>query len=372
MRDKLIIIGGGLAGLVNAILLARKGLNVSLLEKKSYPFHKVCGEYISNEVRPFLEREGLFPKHLEVSDISRFQFTSIAGRSHDMPLDLGGFGISRYELDHYLVQQARAAGVNVMEKTTVTDVAFEEEGFTVKLAGKEALQAEVVIGAYGKSQGMDRKLKRGHAEKKSPFIGVKYHIKTDFPDDKIALHNFKGGYCGISAVENERYNLCYLGSRAQLKKHGSIGAMEQATVRHNPYLKSIYENSDFLFEQPEVINEFSFKPKSLIEDHVLMSGDTAGLITPLCGNGMAMAIHSGKLLSDILIAHRGQWQVHRSQIEQEYTQVWNRTFKKRLWVGRQTQNLFGASVASEIAVGLMRFSPWIARMIMKGTHGEVY
>lgn len=372
MRDKIIIIGGGLAGLVNAILLARKGLKVSLLEKKSYPFHKVCGEYISNEVRPFLEREKLFPQHLQVSDIKRFQFTSIKGNSYEMPLDLGGFGISRYELDHHLVQVAKEAGVEVLEKTVVTDVAFDDEGFTVKIAGKEPMLAQVVIGAYGKSQGMDRKLKRSHASKKSPFIGVKYHIKTDFPKDKIALHNFQGGYCGISAIEGERYNLCYLGSRAQLKKHSSIEAMEQATVRKNPFLKSIYDNSDFLFEKPEVINEFSFKPKNLIEDHVLMSGDTAGLITPLCGNGMAMAIHSAKLLSDILLKLQGKWAENRSLIEQEYTLVWNQTFKKRLWVGRQTQNLFGASVASEIAVGLMKFSPWIARKIMEGTHGEEF
>jgi len=369
MNDKIIIIGGGLAGLVNAILLARKGLNVSLLEKKTYPFHKVCGEYISNEVLPFLERERLLPSHLETSNIKRFQFSSIRGRSYEMPLDLGGFGISRYELDHFLVQKAREAGAEVREQTVVTDVRFEEGLFTVQTA-QEALEATMVIGAYGKSQGMDRKLNRDHAVKKSPFIGVKYHIRTDFPVDKIALHNFEGGYCGISAIENGRYNLCYLGSRAQLKKYGSIPEMEAATVCKNPFLKAIYEDSDFLFDKPEVINEFSFKPKQLIENHVIMSGDTAGLITPLCGNGMAMAIHSAKLLSDTLINHRGSWTENRRQIESEYTQVWKTTFKKRLWVGRQTQKLFGASFASEVAVMLMKNSPWVARKIMKGTHGE--
>lgn len=372
MNDKIIIVGGGLAGLVNAILLARKGLRVSLLEKKTYPFHKVCGEYISNEVLPFLERAQLLPSHLEPSNITKFQFSSIRGRSYEMPLDLGGFGISRYELDHFLVQKAKAEGVEVREQTVVTDIRFDKDQFSVETSNKEVLEASMVIGAYGKSQGMDRKLNRGHALKKSPFIGVKYHIKTDFPVDKIALHNFEGGYCGISAIENGRYNLCYLGSRAQLKKYGSIAEMETATLRQNPYLKAIYEDSEFLFDKPEVINEFSFKPKRLIEDHVLMSGDTAGLITPLCGNGMAMAIHSAKILSDILLKHQGSWAESRSQIEQEYTTAWNATFKKRLWVGRQTQKLFGASFASEMAVMLMKNSPFIARKIMKGTHGEEF
>lgn len=54
MKD-VIIIGGGLAGLVNAICMARAGLDVLLVEKRHYPYHKVCGEYISNEVVPFLQ-----------------------------------------------------------------------------------------------------------------------------------------------------------------------------------------------------------------------------------------------------------------------------------------------------------------------------
>lgn len=372
MRDKITIIGGGLAGLVNAILLARNGVSVTLFEKKAYPFHKVCGEYISNEVAPFLKKQSLFPKHLETSSIGRFQFTSIKGRSYEMPLDLGGFGISRYILDHFLVEKAREAGVDVREKESVTGVTFAEDKLQVTSASGAERIADFVIGAYGKSGMLDKKLDREFTKKRSPFIGVKYHIKTEFPQDKIALHNFKGGYCGISAIEDDKYNLCYLGSRESLRQHGSIEAMEEAVLKKNPHLKEILENSDFLFDRPEVINEFSFKPKSLIENHILMSGDTAGLITPLCGNGMAMAIHSAKLLSETIISHSGHSRSRRRDIENEYQSLWNRTFKHRLRVGRQTQQLFGSPLASEIAVSLMKNSPWIAGKIMKGTHGEVF
>lgn len=372
MNDKITIIGGGLAGLVNAILLARNGACVTLFEKKTYPFHKVCGEYISNEVVPFLRKESLFPEHIETSSIRRFLFTSIKGRSYEMPLDLGGFGISRYTLDHFLMEKAREAGVDVREQEAVTSVAFAQDEFQIISASSTKLIADFVIGAYGKSGMLDKKLDRDFTKKRSPFIGVKYHIKTEFPQDKIALHNFKGGYCGISAIEDDKYNLCYLGNRESLRQHGSIEAMETAVLKKNPYLKEILENSDFLFDKPEVINEFSFKPKSLIENHILMSGDTAGLITPLCGNGMAMAIHSAKLLSETIISHSSESKSRRKDIENEYQTLWNRTFKHRLWVGRQTQQLFGSPRTSEIAVSLMKNSPWIAGKIMKGTHGEVF
>lgn len=372
MSDKIAIIGGGLAGLINATLLARNGASVTLFEKKTYPFHKVCGEYISNEVSPFLKKARLFPSHLQPSSIHRFQFSSIKGRTYEIPLDLGGFGVSRFALDSFLLEKAKEAGVQVKERESVTSVQFIDNRFDVSTASGIQLDADFVIGAYGKNGVLDKKLNRTFTNKRSPYIGVKYHIQTDFPKDKIALHNFEGGYCGISAIEDGKYNLCYLGSRQSLRKHGSIEAMEAAVLKKNPYLREIFNNADFLFHKPEVINEFSFKPKSLIEDHILMSGDTAGLITPLCGNGMAMAIHSAKLLSETIIASTGSGAARRLAIEQQYQTVWNRTFRHRLWVGRQTQLLFGSKFTSEIAVSLMKNSPLIAKKIMKGTHGEVF
>lgn len=374
LRDilkEITIIGGGLAGLVSSILLQRKGYEVNLYEKKQFPFHRVCGEYISDEVRPFLERNGLFPDGFQPSQIRTFQFSSVKGRSFELPLDLGGFGISRFTLDEFLYHLALKTGVNVVTKATVTDVQFTSDCFSVK-TGTESFESKIVIGAYGKKSTLDNKLKRGFTHKRAPFIGVKYHIKTDYPKDKVALHNFKSGYCGISAIEDDKYNLCYLGSREMLKKYGSIDSMEDALVKQNPFLREIFNNSDFLFDKPEVINEFSFAPKTAVENHILMTGDSAGLITPLCGNGMAMAIHSAKIVSDCIEKHFTKNQLNRQALEKEYTRSWNETFKKRLRVGRRTQALFGSSLTSEMAVSLMRNSSFFAYQIMKNTHGQPF
>jgi flavin-dependent dehydrogenase len=180
-----------------------------------------------------------------------------------------------------------------------------------------------------------------------------------------------GGYCGISKVENDTYNLCYLGRREELKTVGNIPEMEKEVLHKNPYLKEIFENSEFLFDKPEVINEISFEPKSLIENHMLMAGDTAGLITPLCGNGMAMAIHSAKLLSETITMHWPNEIFDRFALEYDYIEAWEKHFKRRLWVGRKSQNLFGTNFTSSLAVNMIKHTPALARKIISQTHGEV-
>lgn len=289
-----------------------------------------------------------------------------------MPLDLGGFGISRYLLDSHLLQLAQSKGVQVYEQTSILGLSFTNGLFQVESSDGKYFEAELVIGAYGKNSNLDRKLNRDFTSKRSPYIGVKYHIKTKAAKDQVSLHNFEGGYCGLNAVEEEKFNLCYLGSRSVLKNYGSIEAMERQVLCKNPLLREIWQNSDFLFEKPEVINEFSFAPKKLIEDHVLMAGDSAGLITPLCGNGMAMAIHSGKILADLIQVHWADKQLHRSELERAYLKAWNALFKRRLWVGRQTQKLFGSQFSSELAVGLVQSVRPLARKIMNNTHGEPF
>lgn len=371
MKD-VIIIGGGLAGLVNAVLLTRAGQQVTLIEKKDYPHHKVCGEYISNEVVPFLKANDLYPADLKPAKISRFMLTSVSGKSSHTPLDLGAFGISRYALDHFLYQKALESGTEVLTNTAVRDTEFQGDRFQLLLSNNKLLSSRLVIGAYGKKSRLDNQLKREFTMQRSPYIGVKYHLKTDFPEDLIALHNFRGGYCGISQVEDGRYNMCYLGSREDLRRHGSIEAMEQAVLCENSHLKRVFTESEFLFEKPEVINEISFAPKQPVEQHILMSGDTAGLITPLCGNGMAMAIHSAKILSELIIEHYTQARFRRQKLEYAYAQAWQQAFARRLWVGRNVQRLFGSGLVSEIGVALISNSKLLTRQIMKRTHGEVF
>jgi menaquinone-9 beta-reductase len=211
-RNRVIVVGGGLAGLIAANYLASSGVDVSVFEKKNYPFHRVCGEYISNETIPFLKSMDLFPYEFNPPSINKFQLTSVNGKSAQLPLDLGGFGISRYAFDHFLYRKAVEKGVEFFLNTEAEQIVFDQDRFQVK-AGETLLHGDVVIGSFGKRSRLDIAMKRSFIQKRSPYAGVKYHIRTDQPADQISLHNFKDGYCGISQVEDQKFTLCYLTHR---------------------------------------------------------------------------------------------------------------------------------------------------------------
>ena len=367
---EVVIVGGGISGLLTAIQLVNAGLPCSVIEKKKYPFHRVCGEYVSNEALPFLKSLGLFPSQYEPPAIQRFQLSSVSGRNEVLPLDLGGFGISRFSFDNFLYEKAKAAGVKFCLQEEVDKIVFAEDGFVVG-TGDAELNTNLVVGAFGKRSKLDIHLNRSFVKKRSPYVGVKYHIRTDHPRDLIGLHNFNGGYCGVSNVENGITNLCYLTHRDNIRKFKNIREMELEIVCQNPFLKRIFLNADFLWERPETINEISFETKLPVENHLLMTGDAAGMITPLCGNGIAMAMHSSKILSDLIIHHVKQ-NTSRAALEQRYTIAWNKQFKKRLWFGRQVQNLFGNQHSSNFAVNLAVHVPMLAKLIIKGTHGKPF
>lgn len=366
--NRIIIAGGGLAGLIAAIRLNRAGYACTLIEKKLYPFHRVCGEYISNETTAFLKREGLYPEEFNPPQITELHLSSVSGKSSTTPLDLGGFGVSRYAFDNYLINIAQKEGVQVLIDTEIEQISFDKV-FQIKTT-VQSFEADFVIGAFGKRSRLDVQLSRKFIKERSPYVGVKYHVRTDHPANRIGLHNFRGGYCGVSNVEDGKTNICYLTHRDPLKKLGSIEALEKHIVFENPLLKELFCNAEFLFDKPEVINEISFETKEPVWNHIFMAGDAAGMITPLCGNGMAMAIHSAKIVTDLLIEHQGR---SRDELENAYTRAWRRAFSTRLWFGRQIQHkLFGTEWGSNLGVTLAVHSKFIANSLIKVTHGKPF
>ena len=363
-----IIAGGGLAGLTSAIHLSKSGIAVTLIDKNDFPKHKVCGEYISNEVLPYLNWLGINPELLRPAHISKIVFSTGTGKKLEGDLPLGGFGISRYALDHYLYQVALDLGCTIL-KENIAEINFENNAFTVSLSNDEKLQSDIVIGAFGKRSNIDHKMQRGFMKKKSPWLAVKGHFKGNFSDDVVGLHNFKGGYCGISKVENNEINICYLADFDTFQKFRNIEDYQKEVLYKNPELKSIFENSTPIFPKPMTISQISFDRKKCVENHVLMIGDTAGLIHPLCGNGMAMAIHSAKIASE-LVAEYCFSKITRAQLESAYEKEWKRNFSLRLKAGRLLGNLLQQQKLSEWAMQLIGFFPSLLPKIISKTHGK--
>ena len=369
------IIGGGLAGLGLSIQLAKRGYKVILFEKERYPFHKVCGEYISMESWPFLQSLGLPLQDLNLPIIKNLVVSAPDGTLLQEKLPLGGFGISRYSLDALLKDIAIEQGVMVMEQCKVTDVQFGEDQFS--LHTKDGVFNSVVCcGSYGKKSNLDVKWKRSFtlhdSRKLNQFTGIKYHIKSNFSPDTIALHNFKNGYCGISKIEDNRYCLCYLTHTDNLKEcDQSVEKMEAQILSLNPHLKDILDNSIKLYATPVSISQISFLQKTQVENHILLLGDAAGLITPLCGNGMSMALHASKIVAGNVASFLDK-KTNRNEMEDGYQKEWELHFAKRLRYGRIIQFFFGKNWTTNLFVRFMKTTPMFTRWLIGKTHGKPF
>lgn len=375
------VVGGGLGGLALAIQMARENYKVVLFEKEKYPFHKVCGEYISMESWNFLEALGIPLSTLCLPLIDTLKLSAPNGRSFTTRLPLGGFGISRYMLDDLLSKLAREQGVELLEETKVEDVFPDQDQFHVQYISKnntssKKIAAKICFGAFGKRSNLDIKWKREFISNSNTrlnnYVAIKYHVKTKWPANVIGLHNFENGYCGISKIEADKYCLCYLTTAANLKNCGnSISKMQENILYKNPVLKNIFSSSEFIFDTPLTISQISFSRKSLVENNMVMLGDAAGMIAPLCGNGMSMALHSSKIAA-ICVEQFLQRKLNMNGMQLEYASRWKKEFSKRLKAGRVLQSFFGSVYLSNFFVTCFSTFPFLAKSIIRNTHGSEF
>ncbi len=371
---QIAVVGGGLSGLSFAILMARKGYSVILFEKETYPLHRVCGEYISLESLDFITQLGISIDALKIPIIKKIGISSPSGTYLSQSLPLGGFGISRYLLDYSLAKIATKEGVTLLEKTPVNDVIFHNNFFEIDTSNQK-YKANICVGAFGKRSNLDVRFNRNFiinpAKSKRNFIGVKYHLKLPFDNDLIELHNFEDGYCGISRVENDITCMCYITTAENLKKYGTIENMEKNVLFKNEFLRKYFTTATFLFAKPVTIAQINFSEKTLVQNHILFCGDSAGLIAPLCGNGMSMAMHAATLLaSEVDFYFKNDF--NRAILEKNYQSVWRKNFKTRLFVGRWIQYMFGKIFITNIVVGVLKYFPKIVTLIIKNTHGKPF
>ena len=364
-----IIVGGGLAGLTAAIDLCKRGLEVILFEKDIYPHHKVCGEYLSSEILPYYNSLEIDLKNLNVPEINKLEYSSNSGKTINCDLKMGGFGISRYTLDHYLFKAAVQAGCFIINEV-VTEVNFNNDKFQVIASGQE-YTSDFVLGAFGKRSNLDKELNRDFFKNQSGWLAVKSHYKnSEHPDDLVSLHNFNGGYCGLSRTEMNTVNVCYLATYKSFKKHKNTEDYRTTVLMRNPRLKEFFESSEPVFQKELSIAQVSFEKKALIEGHIIMIGDAAGLIHPLCGNGMAMAIHSAKLAVESLVKFTVETKGTRKEVENFYRTNWRNQFSNRIRSGRILQKVLLNESLSDFSQNVIGLLPGIMPLIIKSTHGK--
>ena len=361
------IIGGGLAGLCLSIQLAKADKKVILFEKNSYPFHKVCGEYISMESWNFLEKLGLPLSQMNLPKINKLRVSALNGYMIESKLDMGGFGISRYSLDHELSKLAINYGVNILQGTNVTGV-DEADNFAILKSTLGQYHARIVCGSYGKLT--PSFISDPNPKSKGMYVAVKYHIKSNLDIDVIELHNFKDGYCGVSKIDGDNYCLCYITTTKNLNESGNdIKEMERSILYKNPILKKYFTESEFIFQKPLAISKIALNKKFTHHQNIFMLGDAAGAIAPLCGNGMSMAMRASKLLSENLILYFDN-KISKERLTKNYELQWNKNFSLRIQIAFFLQKLFGKKYSTLFVLKILRVFPKLFTRVISLTHGS--
>src|SRR5208282_1841384 len=293
----LIVIGGGPAGTSAAITCARSGARVLLLERGRFPRHKVCGEFVSAESLELLVSL-LAPTHAcLISDSVRIPRSRLFldGRTLHAPIDPPAASISRLVFDAALWDSAEHCGVDGQQQTAVQRISGMGPFLVESSVGK--FESHALINASGRWS----KLNPGAADASGPkWLGLKGHFAESSPPASVDLYFFDGGYCGVQPVDisdggerGGRVNACAMVRADVASTLAEVfpchPALRERSLGWKP-LSHPVSTSPLVFREPQ--------PE---RDGILMAGDAAGFVDPFVGDGISLALRSGRLAGECLI-----------------------------------------------------------------------
>ena len=372
MKYDVVIIGGGLAGLSLAIDLKRRGHSVLIIEKGAYPRHKVCGEYISMESYRYLYEICPALEKLTLPQIQTFRLTSTGDKDFRTMLGLGGFGISRYLLEDLLYKEASLQGVVFMLNTKATDIKQNAKDLYYQVTAKsQTVVASIVCNASGRRSNLES-LEKEQKNSGTNYVGIKYHVRLARDPKQIEIHNFPGGYCGISNIEDGQACLCYIVNAARLNAvNKSIPELERKILSRNKNLQQIFREAEFIFKEPVAISGINFLIKKTDNEGVFFLGDSAGSIAPITGNGMSMALRSASVLANEFDLHFSG-KINRGELEKNYSAFWNKEFSARIKLSRHFQKLSEYPSLTKLTINTFNLFPALAKSMIGLTHGKPF
>ena len=289
------IIGAGPAGATAAILLARRGWDVTLVEQHRFPRDKVCGECLSALGIEVLERHGLARGLKKLGPVKLTKTTLVAPDGCEATVDLPGtmWGLSRYAMDHALAEEAGRSGAKLMQPARVESLdPVSLECVVRDLVTNElrTLRTNHVLVADGKaSLGVTKPGKTSDLGLKAHFAGVE-----DFPD-RITLFGVRGHYVGLAPIEDGRWNVAMSVPAARVAEcRGDFDAFFAQLRRENAGLNRRFAKAtrtgDWLASPLPRFAVTRNWPAGLVP-----IGNAASAMEPIGGEGMGLAMRSAEL-----------------------------------------------------------------------------
>ncbi|HSL87763.1 MAG TPA: NAD(P)/FAD-dependent oxidoreductase [Ignavibacteriaceae bacterium] len=380
MEKDILIIGGGPAGSTTALYLSKLGYDITLIEKKKFPRETLCGEFLSKEVTDTLKELNIFQEFISLkpNQLKSFRAVNDSGTELHSALNFDAYAMKRSVFDLLLLNNAEKQNVNIIQPANVKSVSKINTGFVSEIeneAGESTkIKSRLVIAAYGKQNPLDKELERSFIHKKSFLNGVKFHLPVELLkekfSDEIRIYIDEGIYCGMNQVNDSEITVCFLENR----KNSKIPSRERLAevIRSNKSFRNIF--TDEAVDHINSANVYGtgnihFGKREVVENGIIMVGDSARVIAPLAGDGIGMAMESAKILYQVLLNYK-LVEYELPQIYLDYKRQYEKSFSRRLAAARIIQAIILNKKFRKMGFTLAYIYPPILPYLIKFTRNS--
>ena len=361
------IVGAGPAGATAAILLARAGWSVALIERQEFPRRKVCGECVAASNLELLDALGIGTAFdaLAGAELRRVALmhggeTIVARLPHgEGGTRRWGRALGREHLDTLLADAAQAAGATRWQPWSLQSIDGAAGDFRLRVrsmapagaaadgaAADVALQAGVVIAAHGSWEPLpSERAERRDSRSPSDLFAFKANFTaTKIAADLLPVLSFAGGYGGMVVADGGLATLacCVRTDRLQELRTADPGAragdVVEAMLRREcagvaAALEGANREGAWLASGP-------LRPGVRLGrgDGVFRIGNAAGEAHPIVGEGISMALQSAFVLAASIGPLRARLLDEATAAASQhgaiaaYETLWRRRFARRLSV----------------------------------------
>lgn len=379
-----VVVGGGPAGATAALLLARSGRRVAIVEKATFPRRKVCGEFVSAPTWPLLDSLG-------VGDELRGQAGPVVRRvgvfagpsqvTAAMPVtgnaQAGGRAVSREALDAVLLSRAAAAGAALWQPWTLVAFASGADRHSCTIEHRErsdrrVLEAPVIVAAHGSwEHGPLPTQPQRKAAAGSDLLGFKARfLGGTLDDDLMPLIAFPGGYGGMVNTGAARISLSCCIRRDQLDaaraRHPGRTAGEAVLAHICGHCDGVAAVLAGALCDGQWLGAGPIRPgvHDFGRGGVFPVGNAAAEAHPIVAEGISIAIQSAALLVETLgpFSHAASTPTALAAAHLQYERRWRRNFAPRLHAAALYALLFMQPLPTHLAVASMRLFPSLLRI----------
>lgn len=298
-----LVVGAGPAGSMAALVLARAGATVRLIDRARFPRDKLCGDTLNPGSLSILDRSG-------TGDLVRAQAQMVSGMivtgpgarvAADYPHGLRGASITRRDLDDILLNAALRSGAHFDPLVTVREPIVNERGRVAGVRvnsshGDCAIRARVVIAADGRGSRLAARLElSSYAKRPRRWAFGAYFTGVTGLTSRGEMHIGRDGYIGVAPLPGGLTNVSVVRDDRRLPlPQSDQQAFVRSVLASDRELRERFAGA-MQVSRVSVLGPLAIDARASGCAGLLLAGDAAGFVDPMTGDGLRFALRGGEL-----------------------------------------------------------------------------